>query len=163
MMFAAQIQPYLPSGMDRITQYVATPRTNLLRCPNDGLRWFGAGATAANDAWPHVYAGSGLVIGYNVTMQFGGGNDTSWTSAANRLRYRPRRETPYNYPIAFLGELAGSSPYIMYTGYTNIKFNHNEGKSTNVLMSDGVVKSFHEDLAIAAARPASDGRRLVIW
>ncbi len=30
-------------------------------------------------------------------------------------------------------------------------------------MSDGVVKSFHEDLTVAANRPASDSRRLVVW
>jgi prepilin-type N-terminal cleavage/methylation domain-containing protein len=165
MVFPAQMYPYIPAGLNQITSYTASPRRNILRCPNDNLKWFGTGATALVDAQPHVYAGGGYVVGYYSSFYFGAGNDrASWTTAPLRLMYRPKRETPYNYPIAYMAEVAGNSANIYYSGnYTHTKFNHNEGTSTNVLMSDGVVKSIHEPIATAVARPASDSQRLVIW
>jgi prepilin-type N-terminal cleavage/methylation domain-containing protein len=162
MAFGYALRPYIPEGMNRITLYTSNPRTNLLMCPNTSYRSVSP-FTVPNDVWPHVYAGNGLVNGYNAAMQFGGGNDASWTTEAQQLRYRPKREINRPTSIAFFSELSGSSPYLFYTTAGNIKYNHFEGKSVNVTMSDGVVRAFHENLNIAMARPDSDNRKLIIW
>ena len=111
----------------------------------------------AANVWPHLYAGDGRIVGYNTTMQFGGGNKRSWVTAAQIERYFPKKQTR-SASIFMIGEIAGSSPYLAYTHQLYTKYNHNDGKTTNVMMSDGSGKTFDKTLTEAVA----DGS-LRIW
>jgi prepilin-type N-terminal cleavage/methylation domain-containing protein len=164
LFFGPLIRPYMPKGMDDIYSYNFTYKTNMLLCPNTKYRYYTNPVfTAAAGAWPHIYAGQGYETGYEVAMQFGGGNDDSWTTAATQLQYRPKKEIWRPSTIAYMSEVAGNSPYLFYTSAGGIKYNHLNGNSVNVTMNDGQVKAYHEDLNTAMARTGGDPRRLVYW
>lgn len=162
--FGFSIRPYLPIGMNDITSYNFTYKTNLLLCPATKYRYYtNPTFTAAAGAWPHIYAGAAHESGYGIAMQFGGGNDDSWTTPTLRFRYRPRKEVTRPTSIAYMTEIAGNTPYLFYTTVGPVKYNHMEDTAINVTMSDGQVKAYYENLSVAWLRPIGDPRRLDIW
>ncbi len=160
MAFAYAIYPYMPAGMNTINSYASRPRTNILFCPSS---IYNPSPLTAATVQPWVYAGNALIIGYNTAMQFGGGNIDSWTTT-DLVQYGVKKELRQGYSIAYLSELSGNSPYLFYgTSGNYVKYNHFEGKSVNVTMSDGVIRGFHEPLGTAMTRAVADPKRLAIW